>query len=70
MFSFLGSSPTPSLWLAHRVEIRNPSIELTFILALLESKHSSGPPKLCKPQALPKELRIAELCGHSELNSE
>ena len=62
MLSFLGSSPTLSLWPAHRVEIRKPIIELNTVLALLENKHSTGPLKKgCKPQALPKELDIAEL---------
>ena len=68
MLSFLGSSPTLSLWPAHRVEIRKPIIELNTILALLENKHSTGPLKGCKPRALPVELQIAELCGQSELH--
>ena len=42
MLSFLGSSPTPSLWLDHRVEIRHSS-ELYLGIQI----SSTGPTKCC-----------------------
>ena len=58
MLSFLGSSPTLSLWLAHRVEIR----KLNFILALIEETNIQlVPQKVACLKAVPTELQIAEL---------